>query len=217
MEIINKYFPKLSPQQNKQFEALQGLYSEWNERINVVSRKDIENLYERHILHSLAIAKVMEFAPQTAVLDVGCGGGFPGIPLAILFPDCTFHLIDAIAKKITVVNAVAQGVGLKNVCAEQIRAENVKQKYDFVISRAVCAFPEFVRITKHVFLQENKNPLPNGILYLKGGDLREELQDFPDSQITPINTFFDEAFFETKAVVYHINNFSNTTTKKAKK
>lgn len=203
MDIILQYFPNLTDNQKKQFEALQLLYAEWNEKINVISRKDIENLYERHVLHSLAIAKVMMFTPGSAILDVGCGGGFPGIPLAILFPDSKFTLVDAIGKKILVVSEVAKAIGLNNLSAQQVRVENLKQEFDFVISRAVCAFPEFVRITKHSFKKENKNPLPNGILYLKGGDLTEELQEYPQCIVTPISTFFKEEFFETKQVVYY--------------
>ncbi|MBA5629388.1 16S rRNA (guanine(527)-N(7))-methyltransferase RsmG [Moheibacter lacus] len=202
MNEILKYFPDLSSEQIEQFSALGELYKEWNEKINVISRKDIEDLYIKHVLHSLAIAKVMEFKSGSKVLDVGTGGGFPGIPLAILFPDVEFHLVDSIAKKILVVNEVTSALGLKNVKAETQRVEKLKSKYDFVISRAVTQMPKFVNWIKNKFEKENKNPLPNGILYLKGGDLSEELSEFPTVIIHPIPKYFSEDFFETKKVVY---------------
>ena len=202
MNEILQYFPDLSSEQIEQFSALGELYKEWNEKINVISRKDIEDLYIKHVLHSLAIAKVMEFKSGSKVLDVGTGGGFPGIPLAILFPDVEFHLVDSIAKKILVVNEVTSALGLKNVKAETQRVEKLKTKYDFVISRAVTQMPKFVNWIKNKFEKENKNPLPNGILYLKGGDLSEELSEFPTVIIHPIPKYFSEDFFETKKVVY---------------
>ncbi|MCG8412278.1 MAG: 16S rRNA (guanine(527)-N(7))-methyltransferase RsmG [Bacteroidales bacterium] len=203
MNLIKKYFPDLSEKQLIQFEQLQKLYHEWNNKINVISRKDIEELYERHILHSLAIAKVICFKDKTSVLDVGTGGGFPGIPLAILFPNCKFHLVDSIGKKITVVNEVAKAVGLTNVTAEQIRAEKLKNNYDFVVSRAVTAFPIFYNWVRNKINNKSQNELKNGILYLKGGDLSEELKNF-ESRITSYNIsqYFDESFFETKKVIY---------------
>lgn len=202
MNEILHYFPDLTSEQIEQFSALGNLYTEWNEKINVISRKDIDELYTKHVLHSLAIAKVMEFKSGSKVLDVGTGGGFPGIPLAILFPEVQFHLVDSIAKKILVVQEVASALGLQNVKAETQRVEKLKFKYDFVISRAVTQMPKFVNWVKAKFEKENKNPLPNGILYLKGGDLSEELSAFPTAIIHPISTYFSEDFFETKKVVY---------------
>ena len=202
MNEILQYFPDLTSKQIQQFSALENLYTEWNEKINVISRKDIDELYTKHVLHSLAIAKVMEFKSGSKVLDVGTGGGFPGIPLAILFPEVQFHLVDSIAKKILVVNEVATALGLQNVKAETQRVEKLKSKYDFVISRAVTQMPKFVNWVKPKFEKENKNPLPNGILYLKGGDLSEELSAFPTAIIHPISTYFSEDFFATKKVVY---------------
>jgi 16S rRNA (guanine527-N7)-methyltransferase len=202
MELILKYFPELSSLQVQQFSQLQELYNDWNSKINVISRKDIDELYERHVLHSLAIAKVIEFAPKTKVLDVGTGGGFPGIPLAIFFPEVKFHLVDSIGKKLMVINEVCKSLHISNVTTEPIRAEDLKDKYHFVVSRAVTAFPEFYEWVKNKFLQENFNALPNGILYLKGGDLTEELKDFPKSKCVDIRQYFSEQFFETKKVVY---------------
>ncbi len=202
--IIQKYFKDLSSNQIHQFEQLYALYSDWNEKINVISRKDIDLLYERHILHSLGIAKVMSFQPNTKILDVGTGGGFPGIPLAILFPDSEFVLVDSIGKKIKVVNAVAEGLGLKNVTAFQCRAEEVKEKFHFVVSRAVTEFPVFYSWVKDKFLKENFNDLPNGILYLKGGDLKEEFGKFYDkAKFYDLKNYFEEEFFDTKKVVYY--------------
>ena len=201
MEIIEKYFPELTAYQRKQFALLGDLYADWNERINVISRKDIDHLYERHILHSLSIAKVIQFKKETSILDVGTGGGFPGIPLAILFPDCYFHLVDSIAKKITVVDAIAEELGLDNVKAEQLRAEQTKFKYDFVITRAVAQTPKLVGWIKNKITTKNRNALPNGLLALKGGQLAEELGSFK-ATIHSISDFFEEEFFETKKVVY---------------
>lgn len=206
-DLITKYFPNLTQQQLEQFNQLLPLYTEWNSKINVVSRKDIEQLYERHVLHSLGIAKVINFVPNTKLLDVGTGGGFPGIPLAILFPQCHFTLVDSIGKKIKVVNEVATALGLKNVSAHHQRAETVDGKYDFVISRAVTRLTPFYEWIKYKIAKDNKNTLPNGILYLKGGDLDDELNEFlaanPKCYIKqhPLNQYFEEEFFETKAVI----------------
>ncbi|OUD36512.1 16S rRNA (guanine(527)-N(7))-methyltransferase RsmG [Flavobacterium sp. FPG59] len=202
MDEILKYFPNLSGLQKEQFEKLDFLYHEWNEKINVISRKDIDSLYTKHILHSLGIAKIMKFEPGTYVLDVGTGGGFPGIPLAILFPETRFYLIDVIAKKIKVVQAVAEGLELKNVKAEQIRAENVKGDFDFIVSRAVTNMPDFVSWVKTKIKKQNKHELKNGILYLKGGDLTEELKDFPKATEYNLADYFEDEFFETKKVVH---------------
>jgi len=202
MDEIIKYFPNLSDNQIEQFQKLDFLYHDWNEKINVISRKDIDSLYTKHILHSLAIAKVNKFEPGTYVLDVGTGGGFPGIPLAILFPETRFYLIDVIAKKIKVVKAVAEALELKNVKAEQIRAENVKGDFDFIVSRAVTNMPDFVSWIKTKIKKQNKHELKNGILYLKGGDLTEELKDFPKATEYNISDFFEDEFFETKKVVH---------------
>jgi 16S rRNA (guanine527-N7)-methyltransferase len=200
-EILN-YFPNLSDVQKEQFHQLGQLYPEWNTKINVISRKDIDELYTKHVLHSLAIAKIQSFEPGTDVLDVGTGGGFPGIPLAILFPETRFYLIDIIAKKIKVVQAVAEALELKNVKAEQMRAENVKGDFDFIVSRAVTNMPDFVSWIKTKIKKQNKHELKNGILYLKGGDLTEELKDFPSAKEFNIAKFFSDEFFETKKVVH---------------
>lgn len=202
MEEILKYFPDLTEIQINQFQNLETLYQDWNSKINVISRKDIDELYTKHVLHSLAIAKIQQFEPGTYVLDVGTGGGFPGIPLAILFPETRFYLIDVILKKINVVKAVAESLGLTNVKAEQIRAENVKGDFDFIVSRAVTNMPDFVGWIKDKIKKNNKHALKNGILYLKGGDLREELKDFPKAKEYNIADFFDNDFFETKKVVH---------------
>jgi 16S rRNA (guanine527-N7)-methyltransferase len=203
IELIQKYFPDLSKQQLQQFSQLKDLYAHWNEQINVISRKDMDNFYERHVLHSLGIAKVIKFAPGTKVLDVGTGGGFPGIPLAILFPQAQFHLVDSIGKKIKVVNEVAAALELKNVTAAHERAEKVPDKYDFVVSRAVTEFPVFYNWVRGKFLKQQKNTLSNGILYLKGGDLREEFGKFYDKcDFYDLKDYFSEEFFETKKVVY---------------
>jgi 16S rRNA (guanine527-N7)-methyltransferase len=203
MELIKKYFPKLSEEQLRQFEALQKIYEEWNNQINVISRKDMDHFYERHVLHSLAIAKVMNFTPGSEVMDVGTGGGFPGIPLAILYPDTHFHLVDSIGKKIKVCNEAVQALGLKNVKTSHERAENIKGKYDFIVSRAVTQMPVFIGWVRNKLKKKQQNGLPNGILYLKGGDLKEEMKPIKTYyEITPITNFFEEAFFETKKVVY---------------
>jgi 16S rRNA (guanine527-N7)-methyltransferase len=202
MEEILKNFPNLTALQISQFEKLEALYQDWNAKINVVSRKDIDELYIKHVLHSLAIAKVQPFEKGTYVLDVGTGGGFPGIPLAILFPETRFYLIDVIGKKIKVVQAIAQDLALKNVKAEQIRAENVKGDYDFIVSRAVTNMSDFVSWTKDKIKKQHKHALKNGILYLKGGDLSQELKDFPTAKEFDIASFFENDFFETKKVVY---------------
>jgi 16S rRNA (guanine527-N7)-methyltransferase len=202
MEEIIIQFPNLTENQLLQFQKLEALYQDWNAKINVISRKDIDELYTKHVLHSLAIAKIQSFEPGTYILDVGTGGGFPGIPLAILFPETRFYLIDVIAKKIKVVQAVAEGLGLKNVKAEQMRAENVKGDYDFIVSRAVTNMPDFVSWIKDKIKKQNKHELKNGILYLKGGDLTEELKDFPNATEYNIAEFFTNEFFETKKVVH---------------
>ena len=202
MDEILKYFPDLTENQIEQFRKLESLYLDWNAKINVISRKDIEQLYVKHVLHSLAIAKVQKFEPGTYVLDVGTGGGFPGIPLAIMFPETRFYLIDVIMKKIIVVQAVAESIGLKNVKAEQLRAENVKGDFDFIVSRAVTNMPDFYSWVKDKIKKQNKHELKNGILYLKGGDLTEELKDFPKATEYAIADFFDNEFFETKKVVH---------------
>ena len=202
MEEILKYFPDLTDNQILQFQKLEVLYQDWNAKINVISRKDIDELYTKHVLHSLAIAKIQPFEPGTYVLDVGTGGGFPGIPLAILFPETRFYLIDVIAKKIKVVQAVAEALGLKNVKAEQMRAENAKGDYDFIVSRAVTNMPDFVSWIKDKIKKQNKHELKNGILYLKGGDLTEELAAFPKAKEYNISEFFENEFFETKKVVH---------------
>ncbi|MGH2664462.1 16S rRNA (guanine(527)-N(7))-methyltransferase RsmG [Flavobacterium sp.] len=202
MEEILKYFPSLTEVQIAQFEKLEALYQDWNAKINVISRKDIDELYVKHVLHSLAIAKVQPFESGTYVLDVGTGGGFPGIPLAILFPETRFYLIDVIAKKIKVVQAVVDALELKNVKAEQLRAENVKGDFDFIVSRAVTNMPDFVSWIKDKIKKQQKHELSNGILYLKGGDLSEELKDFPKATEYNISELFEPDFFETKKVVH---------------
>ena len=202
MEFILKYFPELTEVQISQFQQLEALYHDWNSKINVISRKDIDQLYVKHVLHSLAIAKIQKFEPGTYILDVGTGGGFPGIPLAILFPETRFYLIDVILKKINVVKAVAEALELKNVKAEQIRAENVKGDFDFIVSRAVTNMPDFVSWIKDKIKKQQKHELQNGILYLKGGDLREELASFPNAKEYNISDFFEDDFFETKKVVH---------------
>jgi len=205
MEILTKYFPDLTDQQLDQFGRLGSLYEEWNSQINVISRKDIEQLYERHVLHSLAIAKVIRFKPETTILDVGTGGGFPGIPLAILFPETSFMLIDSIGKKIKVVSEVASALNLGNVTAQHIRVEEVKQKFDFVVSRAVTAFPRFVSMVRTKVSSQNNNDLSNGILYLKGGDFEEEIEPFRKQiQVYKLQSFFQEEFFETKRLIHMV-------------
>ena len=202
MDEILKQFPNLSDNQILQFQKLQSLYEDWNAKINVISRKDIDELYTRHVLHSLGIAKIIEFRPGSRIMDVGTGGGFPGIPLAILHPEVNFYLIDVIAKKIKVVNEVAAGLGLKNVKAEQKRAELVKQEFDFIVSRAVTNMPDFVSWVDDKVSKKQNHELANGILYLKGGDLTEELKDFPKATQYNLSDFFSDEFFETKKVVH---------------
>ena len=202
MEEIIKQFPNLTDNQILQFQKLEALYQDWNAKINVISRKDIDELYTKHVLHSLAIAKIQPFEPGTYILDVGTGGGFPGIPLAILFPETRFYLIDIILKKINVVKAVVEALELKNVKAEQMRAENVKGDYDFIVSRAVTNMPDFVSWIKDKIKKQNKHKLSNGILYLKGGDLTEELKEFPKATEYNIAEFFKDEFFVTKKVVH---------------
>ena len=201
--VVFNYFPGLTDEQRQQFEALDSLYREWNEKINVISRKDIDNLYVNHVLHSLGIAKVNSFLPDAEVLDVGTGGGFPGIPLAILFPKTRFHLVDSIGKKITVVKEVSQALGLKNVEAEQARAEQLKHKYDFVVSRAVTQMKEFYGWVHSKVKRDSRHPLDNGILYLKGGDLDEEMNALRRPyRYYDLTDYFSEEFFATKKVVY---------------
>ena len=203
MMIIKKYFPNVSSAQLELFKKLIPLYTEWNAKINVISRKDIDNLTINHILHSLAIAKVINFRKGTSVLDVGTGGGFPGIPLAILFPESNFHLIDCIGKKITVVEAIANELGLKNLTAQKIRAEELHTNFDFIVSRAVTKLPEFYGWVHNEISTKQINERLNGIIYLKGGDLTEELTDITNkNKVFDIKDFFEEAFFETKKVVY---------------
>ena len=202
MELITRYFPHLTPLQEEQFFKLQELYKDWNLKINVVSRRDIDELYLRHVLHSLGIAKIQEFKPSASILDVGTGGGFPGIPLAILFPETKFHLVDSIGKKIKVVDEVVAGLDLKNVHTTNSRVEEIKGTYDFIVSRAVAAMPTFVHWVKGKIAKANNHDRKNGILYLKGGDLTEELADYRTAQIFHLSNFFEEDFYETKKVVY---------------
>ena len=202
MHLILKYFPNLTDVQIKQFEALKDLYQDWNLKINVVSRKDIDELYLRHVLHSLAIAKIIEFKDGSHILDVGTGGGFPGIPLAILFPECQFHLVDSIGKKINVVEEVKIGLGLTNVKTSHRRVEEIDGRFDFIVSRAVAAMPTFVHWVKGKIAKKQNHELRNGILYLKGGDLTEELRNYKTATIYNLSDYFDEAFYETKKVVH---------------
>jgi 16S rRNA (guanine527-N7)-methyltransferase len=203
VDIIKNYFPELTETQYQQFSQLQELYTDWNSKINVISRTDIDHLYERHVLHSLAIARVISFKPYTSILDVGTGGGFPGIPLAIMFPEASFHLVDSIGKKIKVVEGVADALKLKNVKAEQQRVEKLQHKYDFVVSRAVTRLAEFHGWVKGKFNKPHQHDLKNGILYLKGGDLTEELNEAKTKYaVYNITDFFEEEFFDTKKVVY---------------
>lgn len=203
MQIISRYFPDLTKKQIEQFSQLEELYTFWNEQINVISRKDTENFYERHVLHSLGIAKVLQFADGSEILDIGTGGGFPGIPLAILFPNCKFTLVDSIGKKVKVATEVAAAIGLTNVVAIHERAEKIPGKFDFIVSRAVTDMSSFLRWTRGKLKKEHKNKLKNGILYLKGGDLSEEMKPVKQkSKIFILQKYFKEEFFETKKVVY---------------
>jgi len=199
---ILKHFPELTEQQKKQFEALAGLYKDWNLKINVVSRKDIDEIYLRHVLHSLGIAKVQSFKPGSKVMDVGTGGGFPGIPLAILFPETQFHLVDSIGKKIKVVNEVKEGLGLENVKTSNCRVEEIDEQYDFIVSRAVAQMETFVRWVKGKVKKKSEHDLKNGILYLKGGDLSEELAKYKTAKVYELSDYFEEDFFDTKKVVH---------------
>ena len=199
--LISEYF-KLTERQAEQFAQLDALYRDWNSKINVISRKDIDNLYEHHVLHSLSIAKLLPFQPGTTIMDVGTGGGFPGIPLAILFPECQFLLIDSIGKKIKVASEVAQALGLTNVTCKQERAEEEKQKFDFVVSRAVMPLPDLVKLVRKNISNKHRNAVPNGLVVLKGGDLQEEIRPFKEAEITPCSTWFKGEWFETKSVIY---------------
>ena len=202
MDLILNYFSGLTKSQMQQFRRLEALYNEWNAQINVISRKDIDELYLRHVLHSLGIAKVQAFKPGSKILDVGTGGGFPGIPLAIMFSETNFYLVDSIGKKIKVVQEVVDALGLKNVKAEHIRAEKVKGEFDFIVSRAVTNMDDFVKWTRNKVAKKQNHELKNGILYLKGGDLTQELINFPNANIFNLSDYFDEDFFETKKVVH---------------
>lgn len=203
MQLINKYFPSLSDVQKQQFAALDALYRDWNSKINVISRKDIDNLYEHHVLHSLAIAELIRFKPGTSIMDLGTGGGFPGIPLAIMFPEATFHLVDSIGKKIRVCEEVKKAIGLQNVTTQWCRAEEVQQQFHFVVSRAVMPLPDLVKIIRKAVSKEQFNALPNGLICLKGGELEQEAKPFGKAaQITSLSEYFEEPFFETKKLVY---------------
>lgn len=203
MELIDKYFPNITAEQRERFAALDGLYRDWNSKINVISRKDIDNLYEHHILHSLGIAQYANFKPGTRIMDLGTGGGFPGIPLAIMFPDVHFHLVDSIGKKIRVCNEVSTALGLANVTAEWNRAENVKEKYDFVVSRAVMPLADLVKLIRKNISKDSHNALPNGLICLKGGELQHEVLPMKShTLITDLSDYFQEEFFATKKVVY---------------
>jgi 16S rRNA (guanine527-N7)-methyltransferase len=203
IDLILKYFPNINESQIHQFSILPQLYEEWNSKINVISRKDIDLLLERHVLHSLGIAKITQFSSGSNIMDVGTGGGFPGIPLAILFPECNFLLVDSIGKKIKVVEEVALGLQLKNVRAQHERAEKINEKFDFIVSRAVTDFNEFYNWIKNKIAKQNRNEFENGILYLKGGDLKEELKNFKNRTLVfDLTNHFEEEFFETKKVVY---------------
>ncbi len=199
--IISDYF-QLSDRQAEQFAQLDTLYRDWNSKINVISRKDIDNLYEHHVLHSLAIAKLVPFQPDTTIMDVGTGGGFPGIPLAILFPECRFLLIDSIGKKIKVASEVVKALGLTNVICKQERVEEEKQKFDFVVSRAVMPLPDLVKLVRKNISKKHRNAVPNGLVVLKGGDLKEELRPFKEAEVTPCSLYFKGEWFETKQVIY---------------
>ena len=203
MELIRHYFPTLSAEQYERFEALDALYHDWNAKINVISRKDIDNLYEHHVLHSLGIAEIINFRPETRVMDLGTGGGFPGIPLAIMFPEVQFHLVDSIGKKIRVCNEVIAALGLTNVTTQHARAEEIKQRFDFVVSRAVMPLADLVKISRKMIDKTQHNALPNGLIALKGGELEHEAAAVKGEKlITSLSDFFTEEYFETKKVVY---------------
>ena len=203
MEFIKKYFPNITQEQSERFAALDALYRDWNSKINVISRKDIDNLYEHHILHSLGIAELISFKPGTRIMDLGTGGGFPGIPLASMFPDVNFHLVDSIGKKIKVCNEVSSALGLTNVTTEWNRAENVKDKFDFVVSRAVMPLTDLVKLIRKNMAKESHNALPNGLICLKGGELEHEVMPMKShTLVTDLSNYFEEEFFETKKVVY---------------
>lgn len=203
MDIILKYFPNISEKQKEQFAALYDLYVDWNSKINVISRKDIENLYTHHVLHSLAIAKLIHFTDGTQIMDVGTGGGFPGVPLAILFPECNFLLVDSIGKKIRVATEVSNAIGLENIQFRHCRAEEVKEKFDFVVSRAVMPLPDLVKIIRKNISKEQHNALPNGLICLKGGNLDNELQPFKKTaEADDLSMYFEEEYFKTKKIVY---------------
>lgn len=203
MEQILRYFPNLSDKQKQQFAALDALYRDWNAKINVISRKDIDNLYEHHVLHSLGLAKVIRFRPGSSILDIGTGGGFPGIPLAILFPEVKFHLLDSIGKKVKVAQAVAEAIGLENVRCSHRNVMEEKEKYDFVVSRAVMQMSDLVKLIRKNVHHEQKNSLPNGVICLKGGDIQQEMRPFKNCcEVWTLSTYFEEEFFETKKVAY---------------
>ncbi|MCQ2197508.1 MAG: 16S rRNA (guanine(527)-N(7))-methyltransferase RsmG [Bacteroidaceae bacterium] len=203
MDIILKYFPNLTDEQKQQFAALDALYHDWNAKINVISRKDIDNLYEHHVLHSLGIAEIIRFTPGTKVMDLGCGGGFPGIPLAIMYPDTQFLLVDSVRKKLTVCQEVINALGLKNVEVRWCRAEEIKEKFDFVVSRAVMPLTDLIKIIRNNISKHQQNGLPNGLICLKGGELEHEVLPVKNiSDITPLSDYFEEEYFETKKVVY---------------
>lgn len=203
MDIIKKYFPTITDLQAEQFAQLEGLYNDWNSKINVISRKDIQNLYEHHVLHSLGIAKIVNFRDGTSIMDLGTGGGFPGIPLAILFPNVSFHLVNSIGKKVRVANEVATALGLKNVMFSHARAEEIKDKYDFVVTRAVMPMVDLVKVARKNIQKEQHNALPNGIIALKGGELNSEIASMRDiSTVWDLGDYFEEEFFKTKKVVH---------------
>lgn len=202
-QLISKYFPQLTEEQNRQYDQLEELYNDWNAKINVISRKDIDNLYERHVLHSLGIAEVIRFKPGTLIMDLGCGGGFPGIPLAIMFPECQFHLVDSIGKKVKVAQAVAESIGLTNVEFSHSRAEDIKDKYDFVVTRAVMPLVDLIKVSRKNISKEQHNGLPNGIIALKGGELEREMASMRKICATwELSDYFTEEYFQTKKVVH---------------
>lgn len=202
-QLISKYFPQLTEEQNRQYDQLEELYNDWNAKINVISRKDIDNLYERHVLHSLGIAEVIRFKPGTLIMDLGCGGGFPGIPLAIMFPECRFHLVDSIGKKVKVAQAVAESIGLTNVEFSHSRVEDIKDKYDFVVTRAVMPLVDLIKVSRKNISKEQHNGLPNGIIALKGGELEREMASMRKICATwELSDYFTEEYFQTKKVVH---------------